>query len=155
MTTSGSAAGSEAPPAFSWLSPVFFDELDPNGNLHNSRFAVHVERAQSALFEQLGKGWTRLGDRDPDLRYAVRELHVEFLAAFESPGVLRVELTARSLGRTSATYDFQCTGPASERVIARGHRVIVKIDEAGQPVPWSSWYRDTFAELSAGRVPHV
>jgi acyl-CoA thioester hydrolase len=37
---------------FSWLSPVFFDELDLNGALHNSRFAVHVERAQSALFEQ-------------------------------------------------------------------------------------------------------
>jgi len=30
--------------AFSWLSPVFFDELDVNGSLHNSRFAVHVER---------------------------------------------------------------------------------------------------------------
>ena len=42
---------------FSWLSPVFFDELDLNGALHNARFAVHVERAQSALFEQLGKGW--------------------------------------------------------------------------------------------------
>jgi acyl-CoA thioester hydrolase len=138
---------------FSWLSPVFFDELDPNGNLHNSRFAVHVERAQSALFERLGKAWTRLGDRDPDLRYAVRELHVEFLATFESPGALRVELTARRLGRTSAVWDFECIDPADERLIARGHRVIVKIDEKGQPVPWSDWYRDTFAKLAAGGLP--
>jgi acyl-CoA thioester hydrolase len=58
--------------AFSWLSPVFFDELDVNGSLHNSRFAVHVERAQSALFERLGMGWNDLAGRDPDLRYAVR-----------------------------------------------------------------------------------
>jgi acyl-CoA thioester hydrolase len=153
MTTSDSGAGSEAPPAFSWLSPVFFDEMDPNGNLHNSRFAVHVERAQSALFERLGKGWTRFADRDPDLRYAVRELHMEFLAPLESPGALRVELTARSLGRTSATYGFRCTDTGDERVFARGHRVIVKIDEAGQPVPWSNWYRETFEELAAGRMP--
>jgi acyl-CoA thioester hydrolase len=145
--------GGETPAAFSWLSPVFFDELDPNGNLHNARFAVHVERAQSALFERLGKGWTRLPDRDPDLRYAVRELHIEFLAPLQAPGALRVELTALRLGRTSATYGFRCTDPAGERVLARGHRVIVKIDEAGAPAPWSPWYRDTFAALAAGRMP--
>jgi hypothetical protein len=28
---------------FGWVSPVFFDELDASGTLHNSRFAVHVE----------------------------------------------------------------------------------------------------------------
>ena len=140
---------------FSWLSLVFFDEMDPNGNLHNSRFAVHVERAQSALFERLGKGWTRLADRDPDLRYAVRELHIEFLAPLESPGEMRVELTARSLGRTSATYGFQCTDPGGERVFARGHRVIVKIDETGQPTPWSDWYRKTFENLAEGKMPHA
>jgi acyl-CoA thioester hydrolase len=147
------AAGGETPAAFSWLSPVFFDELDPNGHLHNARFAVHVERAQSALFERLGKGWTRLPDRDPDLRYAVRELHMEFLAPLASPGALRVELTALRIGRTSATYGFRCTDPAGERVFARGHRVIVKIDEAGTPVPWSAWYRDTFAALATGGLP--
>ena len=97
---------------FRWLSPVFFDELDLNGALHNARFAVHVERAQSALFEQLGKGWTSLAERDPDLRYVVRELHVEFLAPLESPGALLVELTAGRLGRTSATYLFRCADPA-------------------------------------------
>jgi acyl-CoA thioester hydrolase len=132
---------------FSWLSPVFFDELDLNGALHNARFAVHVERAQSALFEQLGKGWTRLDDRDPDLRYVVRELHIEFLAPLESPGALLVELSAGPLGRTSATYLFRCACPDSGRTLAHGHRVIVKIDEAGQPVPWSPWYRETFQEL--------
>ena len=77
---------------FSWLSPVFFDELDLNGALHNARFAVHVERAQSALFEQLGLAWTSYAERDPDLRYVVRALHIGFLAPLESPGALLVEL---------------------------------------------------------------
>jgi acyl-CoA thioester hydrolase len=135
---------------FRWLSPVFFDELDVNGALHNARFAVHVERAQSALFEQLGNRWTSLADRDPDLRYVVRELRVEFLAPLESPGALLVELTAGRLGRTSATYLFRCASPAGDRTLARGHRVIVKIDEAGRPVPWTPWYREAFQSVSDG-----
>jgi acyl-CoA thioester hydrolase len=133
-----------------WLSPVFFDELDVNGNLHNARFAVHVERAQSALFEQLGKGWTDLADRDPDLRYVVRELHVEFLAPMTAPGPMLVELTAAKLGTTSATYLFRCADPASDVTFAQGHRVIVKIDQAGRPAPWSDWYRSAFEALTAG-----
>ena len=138
---------------FSWLSPVFFDELDVNGALHNSRFAVHVERAQSALFEQLGRGWTNLADRDPDLRYVVRELHVEFLAPLQAPGALLVELAAGKLGQTNATYLFRCASPDGGQTLAHGHRVIVKIDEDGQPVPWSPWYREIFRMLSQGRMP--
>lgn len=128
--------------SFTWDSPVFFDELDLNGTLHNSRFAVHVERAQSALFEQLGKQWSTYGDRDPDLHYVVRELHVEFLAAFTAPGPLPVEITADHLGTTSARYGFRCGH------YAHGYRVIVKVDRhTGQPAPWSDWYREAFQEL--------
>ena len=136
------------PGPFSWLSPVFFDELDLNGALHNARFAVHVERAQSALFEQLGRGWSQLADRDPDLRYVVRELHVEFLAPLESPGTLLVELAAGKLGQTSATYLFRCATPDGSQTLARGHRVIVKIGPDGRPVPWSPEYREIFRSLA-------
>jgi acyl-CoA thioester hydrolase len=139
--------------AFSWLSPVFFDELDINGSLHNARFAVHVERAQSALFERLGKGWSDPADRDPDLRYAVRELHIEYLTPLVAPGAMLVELTASSLGSTSATYLFRCADPAGEVTFARGHRVIVKVGDDGRPAPWSDWYRETFRSLAAGRLP--
>lgn len=138
---------------FRWLSPVYFDELDPGGELHNSRYAVHVERAQSALFERLGKGWTSLAERDPDLRYVVRELHIEFLAPLRAPGTVLIELSAEQLGRTSATYAFRCAGPATGQTLAHGHRVIVKVDEAGRPTPWSPWYREMFAGLAAGRLP--
>ena len=133
--------------SFVWQSPVFFDELDLNGTLHNSRFAVHVERAQSALFEQLGKQWAAYDDRDPDLHYVVRELHVEFLAPMSSPGLMPVELTAEHLGNTSARYGFRCGD------YARGHRVIVKLDrETGRPAPWSDWYREAFKRLRAEEI---
>jgi acyl-CoA thioester hydrolase len=132
---------------FRWQSPVFFDELDLNGTLHNARYAVHVERAQSALFESLGKAWAAFDARHEDLHYAVRELHVEFFAAFRAPGLLPIELTGRHLGTTSARYDFHC---GDETVsYARGHRVIVKVDpDTGRPKPWTPWYRTVFEELT-------
>lgn len=133
--------------SFVWHSPVFFDELDLNGTLHNSRFAVHVERAQSALFERLGKQWSAYDDRDPDLHYVVKELHVEYLAPMNAPGLMPVEITAEHLGRTSARYGFRCGD------YARGHRVIVKLDrESGRPAPWSDWYRTVFAQLQEEEI---
>jgi acyl-CoA thioester hydrolase len=129
--------------SFAWDSPVFFDEMDPNGHLHNARYAVHVERAQTAFFEQR----TDPASRPDDLYYVVRELHLEFLAPVSTPGPLRVELTGLKIGTTSATYGFTC---GDDPVKARGHRVIVKVDaRTGRPVPWSDWYRGVFAELSA------
>ncbi|GAA0617685.1 hotdog domain-containing protein [Kutzneria viridogrisea] len=137
--------------SFSWHSEVFFDELDLNGNLHNARYAVHVERAQSALFEQLGKSWRSFADRDADLHYAVRELHVEFLAAMTAPGPMRVELVGQRIGTTSAVYGFTCADPKAGTVFARGYRAIVKVDrDTGRPAPWSDWYREVFASLSEG-----
>ncbi len=83
----------------------------------------------------------------------VRELHLEFLAPLESQSAMRIELTAARLGQTSATYGFLCTEPAGNRTLARGHRVIVKIDETGRPARWSPWYRGTFRALAEGGLP--
>lgn len=132
--------------SFTWQSPVFFDELDLNGTLHNTRFALHVERAQSALFEQLGKGWTSYADRDADLHYVVKELHVEFLAPFTAPGDLPVTLSADHLGTSSARWGFECGHP--DHVYARGHRVVIKVDPTtGRPTPWSDWFRQEFEKI--------
>lgn len=126
--------------SFVWHSPVHFDELDLNGTLHNARFAVHVERAQSALFEQLGRERSTYDARDPDLHYVVKELHVESLAPVTAPSLLPVEIVAERRGTTSARCGF------GEH--ARGHRVIVKVDPAtGRPAPWSRWCRRAFASL--------
>ncbi len=132
--------------SFAYESPVYFDELDLNGTLHNTRFALHVERAQSALFEELGRGWSAYSERDADLHYVVRELHVVFHAPFSSPGTMPVTLWGEHLGTTSARYGFRCG--SVEAPYADGHRVVVKVDPAtGRPAPWSEWYRSVFEEL--------
>lgn len=128
-------------PHFVWDSPVFFDELDPNGVMHNSRHAVHVERAVSAWFESLGQVWERPEERHEDLIYSVREFAIEFLAPITSPQPLRIELMLTHVGRTSAVHRFRCLDRAGRMEHARGRRAIVKIDAAtGRPRPWTTWF---------------
>jgi acyl-CoA thioester hydrolase len=125
---------------YAWDSPVFFDEMDPNGTLHNSRFAVHVERALSAWNEAEGMGWRRLEDRHEDLRYAVRAFAIEFHAPVVAPGSMRVELWLDRVGTTSAVHRFRCASPAGTPAYATGRRTIVKIGPSGAE-PWSPWFR--------------
>ena len=117
----------EGPACFRYDSAVYFDEMDPLGVMHNSRFAVHVERAQSALFEQLGYGWTDLSQRHEDIGYVVRATAMEFTAPVTSPGVMTVEVIAVRLGRTSATWGYRCavSSGAQEVPVAQGTRVVV------------------------------
>ena len=63
------------PACFRYDSAVFFDEMDPLGVMHNSRFAVHVERAQTALFEHLG--------------YQVQKLDRVYFAGLTKQGIPR------------------------------------------------------------------
>ena len=141
MTVSG-------PACFRYDSAVFFDEMDPLGVMHNSRFAVHVERAQSALFEHLGYGWTDLSQRDEDIVYVVRDMAMEFTAPVSSPGVMSVEVIALRLGRTSATWGYRCAH--GDIPVANGTRVVVKVDGSARPVPWTDSFRALFGWLADG-----
>ncbi|MEZ5185390.1 MAG: hotdog domain-containing protein [Candidatus Nanopelagicales bacterium] len=141
------------PACFRYDSAVYFDEMDPLGVMHNSRFAVHVERAQSALFEQLGYGWTALPQRHEDIGYVVRGIALEFTAPVASPGIMQVEVVAVRLGRTSATWGYRCAvpGPGGTGVpVAHGTRVLVKADGSGRPIPWTDSFRVLFGWLAAG-----
>jgi acyl-CoA thioester hydrolase len=132
---------------------IYFDDLDLNGHLHNARLVVLVERAQTALFERLGGAWSRAADRHEDLRYVVRELHLEFLAPVSAPGRLEVGLSAVRIGRTSAVYGFRCRFEGTDLDVATGHRAIVKVDDAGRPAAWTPWYLDVFRSLQDGILP--
>lgn len=138
---------------FTFDSPVYFDEMDPLGVMHNSRFAVHVERAQSALFEHLGYGWTDPFTRHEDIVYVVRDISLQFTAPVSSPGVMQVAVAAVRLGRTSATWGYRCSVTGSDGAdiqVAQGTRVVVKVDASGRPVPWTDAFRVLFDWLAAG-----
>lgn len=138
----------DGPVCFRYDSPVYFDEMDPLGVMHNTRFGVHVERAQSALFEQLGYGWTDLSERHEDIVYVVRGIALEFTAPVASPGLMQVEVVAMQLGRTSATWGYRCSMAGT--AVANGTRVVVKVDESGRPVSWTEEFRGLFGWLAGG-----
>lgn len=143
----------EGPACFRYDSPVYFDELDPLGVMHNTRFGVHIERAQSALFEGLGYGWTDLSRRHEDIGYVVRAINLEFTAPVACPGVMRVEVVAVRLGTTSATWGYRCAFPGAGGVdipVAHGTRVVVKADASGRPLPWTDEFRELFDWLAQG-----
>src|SRR6266852_5744805 len=113
-------------------SPVPFDELDAMAMLHNARYAVHVERATSALFAHLGWRWELNAALNPDQFHVVREV--------------QVELWVEKLGETSCVYGFQCFSEAG--VHARGRRTVVKLEPASlRPARWTERFREAHAGL--------
>jgi len=128
-------------------SPVHFDELDAMAMLHNARYAIHVERATSALFAHLGWRWELDASLNPDQFHVVREVQVEFLAPFRGLGHLQVELWVEKLGETSCVYGFECFSEAG--VHARGRRTVVKVEPASlRPARWTERFREAHAGLT-------
>ena len=119
------------PACFRFDSAVYFDEMDPLGVMHNSRFAVHVERAQSALFEHSAtagptcpSGTRTSASRGPRHHAAVHRARV-------LPG-----RHAGGGGRRPAGTDQRHVGVplcrpgpgGTESAVAHGTRVVVKVD---------------------------
>lgn len=139
---SGGTVSADSPgkPLYVLRSTVWFDELDMVGVLHNARYAIHVERAMTALYHSL----TGL---DPSDSYVVvKHYGIEFLRPFtRERGELVIEIELGRLGRTSAVYAFRCLSEGEDGAAiehARGTRTIVKVTHGDlRPAPWSDGLR--------------
>ena len=146
MSSETTSADSPDKPLYVLRSTVWFDELDMVGVLHNARYAIHVERAMTALYHSL----TGL---DPSDSYVVvKHYEIEFLRPFtRERGELVIEVGLGRLGRTSAVYTFRCLsegddGEQGEH--ARGTRTIVKVTRGDlRPTPWSDGLRAAVTQL--------
>ncbi|HEU5427832.1 MAG TPA: hotdog domain-containing protein [Actinocrinis sp.] len=146
MSSETTSADSPGKPLYVLRSTVWFDELDMVGVLHNARYAIHVERAMTALYHSL----TGL---DPSDSYVVvKHYEIEFLRPFtRERGELVVEVGLGRLGRTSAVYTFRCLSEGddgAEVEHARGTRTIVKVTRGDlRPTPWSDGLRAAVTQL--------
>jgi acyl-CoA thioester hydrolase len=140
MTGGDMNSGPIDKPLYVHRATVWFDELDMVGVLHNARYAIHVERAMTALYHSL----TGL---DPSDSYVVvKHYEIEFLVPFtRERGELVVEIGLGRLGRTSAVYTFRCVSEGEDGAQiehARGTRAIVKVSRGDlRPAPWSDGLR--------------
>lgn len=123
---------------FVFVASVFFDDLDAMGMLHNSRYALLAERANSAFFEASGWRWERDPALNPDQFYVVREQWVRYVEPVRGPGEVAVAMWVATLGRTSATYAFEIRSTDGARLHAEVRRVQIKLDpQTLRPAEWT------------------
>ncbi|MEV0895655.1 hotdog domain-containing protein [Actinoplanes sp. NPDC049802] len=129
-------------------TPVHYDDLDAMGILHNSRYAVLVERAIAKWWAERGVSFTGGRPTTPDVFNAVREYAVTFHRPVTSVGDIAVHFWLDRLGNSSATYGFRVTSLDGEAVYAEGRRVNVRLDPATmRPAPWTDHARGLGATL--------
>ncbi|NUT07788.1 MAG: acyl-CoA thioesterase [Hamadaea sp.] len=117
---------------------VHFDDLDPSAVVHNSRYALLLERAVSTWFSDHGYSFANGRPSSEDMVVGVREFAITYNVPIRGTGPIDVHFWIDKLGRSSAVYGFRFLSPDHTTVYAEGRRVMVKMDFAtGVPVPWT------------------
>ncbi|MFC4014409.1 acyl-CoA thioesterase [Nonomuraea purpurea] len=127
---------------------VHFDDLDAMGLLHNSRYALLVERAISDFWADQGWNFDPAISRFKDIYLAVREFKITYNAPVAGAGEVLVDFWLDRMGRTSGVYGFRVLSKDRSIVHAEGYRVNVNLDPATfRPAPFSSELRAAAAPL--------
>ncbi|MGN9837504.1 acyl-CoA thioesterase [Nonomuraea sp. H19] len=127
---------------------VHFDDLDAMGLLHNSRYALLVERAITAYWRRLGWAPDAAVSAFKDVFLAVREFKVTYNVPIAGVGEPLVHFWIDRLGRTSGVYGFRVLSADGAVVHAEGYRVNVNLDPATfRPAPFSDELRAAAAPL--------
>ncbi|MFD4890998.1 acyl-CoA thioesterase [Kitasatospora sp. NPDC058397] len=130
---------------------VHFDDLDPMGVLHNSRYAALVERAIHAHWLRLGWAPDAAVSAFPDVLVAVREVRTTFHRPITGVCAPVVHFWIERMGRTSCVHGYRILSPDRSAVHAEGHRAIVNLDPGtGRPAPFSDGLR-----VAEGLSPQV
>ncbi|WP_436535300.1 acyl-CoA thioesterase [Actinoplanes sp. HUAS TT8] len=118
--------------------PVHFDDLDAMGVLHNSRYAVLVERAMLQWWHERGVSYSGGRPTSPDVFNVVREFAITYHRPVTGTGDINVAFWLDHLGSTSATYGFRVTSLDGTTTFAEGRRVNIGLDPATmRPAPWT------------------
>lgn len=129
---------------------VHFDDLDAMGVLHNSRYALLVERAVAAFWAEQGWAFDPAVSKFKDVFMAVREFKIVYHAPIIGAGEVVVEFWMDRMGNTSGVYGFRVLSGDRGVVHAEGHRVNVNLDPATfRPTAFSPEIRQAASVLLA------
>ncbi|MEV4571262.1 thioesterase family protein [Nonomuraea sp. NPDC049419] len=127
---------------------VHFDDIDAMGLLHNSRYALLVERAISTYWQRLGWAPDPARSAFKDVFLAVREFKVTYHVPIAGAGEPLVHFWMERMGRTSGVYGFRVLSADRAVAHAEGYRVNVNLDPATlRPAPFSDELRAAAAPL--------
>jgi acyl-CoA thioester hydrolase len=126
---------------------IYFDDLDPQGVVHNSRYALLIERVLGAFWQRHGFNFDNGRPSKPDVFHVVAEFGIRYLAPIHGTGTVHVHMWLEHLGGSSARYAFRVSAVDGSVTHAEGHRVNIRVDPATRrPTPWSDESR-TVASL--------
>jgi acyl-CoA thioester hydrolase len=127
---------------YTYLSEVFFDELDGLGVLHHTRYLLHLERAQQKFFEELLGVPDFNVERDEDIYVVVHGLDARFRQPFYTPGLIAVDYQIERIRSSGVTMRFTIRHPDNGTVYCDGNRTVCKLSrETRQPTPWTEPFR--------------
>jgi len=119
-------------------TPVYYDDLDSMGLVHNARYALMVERALHAFWEPRGYAFANGTYTHPDAFVAVAEYQISYKMPVRGTGHIAVQLWIDQLGDSSAVYAFRIVSADGATVHAEGRRVHIRLDpKTLRPTPWA------------------
>jgi acyl-CoA thioester hydrolase len=107
---------------------VYWEDLDPQGVLHNARYSVLLEHALSAYWSRAGYPWDPAAEHFRDMFFVVREFTITYHVPITRVGPVHVQLWIDHLGNTSAVYGFRVLSADEAVTYAEGRRVQVRLD---------------------------
>ncbi|MGP4091876.1 acyl-CoA thioesterase [Streptomyces sp. KR55] len=122
------------------VEPVYahFDDLDTMGFVHNSRYAVMLERALTTFWARNGFTFTDGEYSHPDVFLAVAEFSIRYRAPIRGIGEVAVHFWIEELADSRAVYTYRVLSLDGGTVHAEGRRVHIRIDQTTlRPTPWT------------------
>ena len=115
---------------------VHFDDLDPMGMLHNSRYQVWVERAWGEFGR--GQGLGGASGFEDDGFHVVKAFTITYDVPVMGIGQCAVHLWMEHVGNASATIGYRVCSDEGRTTHAHGTRTFVRLDSTTlRPTPWS------------------
>ncbi|MFS8199351.1 acyl-CoA thioesterase [Streptomyces sp. CWNU-52B] len=127
---------------------VHFEDLDPTGVLHNSRYLLLVERAVTGFW--LSQGWHYDSARSAfaESMQVVRTQTITYHQPIVEPGRIAVHFWVDRIGNTSYTYGYQIRSLDRTALYAEGSRVQVNLDSTTlMPTPITGGVKEIAVRL--------
>jgi acyl-CoA thioester hydrolase len=123
--------------------PVYFDDLDAMGMVHNARYIALFERGVAAYFARAGYTLAK----HEDVIFVVKSMNITYERPLTTIGTVDLAFWVETIGRTSVRFGFRFQTGAD--VHAYGQRTVVRIDPSTlRPAAWTEPIRRLFtAEL--------
>lgn len=128
---------------------VFYEDTDAGGVVYHANYLRWFERARSDLVELLGidqRGALEAGEGI----YTVAELAIRYLSPARLGDTVRVETTARQVGRVSCT--LRQTAWRGDHRLAEATVKVGFIGPDGRPRRQPAAWQDAFASLVGSHV---